>query len=461
MTDQPFEKRIDLAHDYLNEGESRVVPLAVSYGQLTVDDRASRGHVKTAAAEEALAACANVKPQADRVYALVIGLGSSEFWGVNNNGDSFPENALLGLPPVDSPMAFFDKYKARIRPGWGYKTFLKGHVFEEHRNSNPRFAIGGIQDTFWNNRMHRVENLIWIDRKKGKKWAERLDAGKTIGTSMACKVPFDRCSLCSNLAPTRAQYCPHLKPGTSAYQLRQIRDDGLAVSMINDFPHFFDESCVENPAAPEALSIMKVASDAAKVAARKQAELKKTGPDLPLDVMLDDVKQLYQSEPHLPASVIDKLRQFPLTDVTAGLKKLGMALRPSEMFALCYGADALPTKVARDLDDQVWVAPVRDGYDPRLAEAAQVKIASLPDPRATQRVVDLLTPFATKRSYLEPYLTPRLMQTPVKAAHAIVARPDLQPYLDAYHGLYKRASGEFGYGATQLYATYQGLHGAW
>lgn len=468
-TPDHLEKRITLDHDHsLNEGEARVVKLAQSSRGLEVDDRRSQGlhRTKSAAAEEALAACHNVKAVPGRVYALVIGLGASEYWGVNNNGDSFPENALLGLPPADAVMGFFDRYAARIKQGWGYKTFLKGHVFEEHRNTSPKLAIGGIQDTFWNNRMRRVENLIWIDRNKGKKWSDRLDNGVTIGTSMACRVPFDRCSVCNNLAPTRPTYCVHIKPGTSAYSLRQIKDDGTPVSMINDFPHFFDESCVENPAAPEALSIMKVARDQTKAAMvlaapPKAAKLEKQGPDLPLDVVLDEFQTLYQHEPLLPQPVLDKLRNFSMKEVTAGLAKVGMCLRPSELFYVVFGDDALSPKMAYELDQAVVYVPPSDGWRDSIEQNTTVKFAGC-SLFNVERVVNLVRPFAEKRSYDEPYLTPRRMRAPlVKAANLRVSlTPAHTPYLAIYHGIYKKAHGEFGYGARQLQNAYAAAYGA-
>lgn len=465
-TSDYLEKRVALDNTALNEGESRTVKLAQTSRGLEVDDRLQQGfsRVKSAAAEEALAACHNVKPTPGWVYALVIGLGASEFWGVNNNGDAFPENALLGLPPADVVMGFFDRFASRIRQGWGYKTFLKGHVFEEHRNTNPKLAIGKIIDTFWNNRMHRVENLIGVERAKGAKWAGRLDKGETISTSMAARVPFDRCSLCQNLAPTRGQYCVHIKQGGSEYALRHIKADGTAVAMINDFPHFFDESCVENPAAPEALSIMKVARDQTKAAVAaaptKLAELKKEGPDLPLDVVLDEFQTLYQHEPLLPKPVLDKLAQFNIKDVTAGLAKLGMCLRPSELYYVAFGDDALSPKLAYELDQAVvYMTPV-DGW--RDAIATRVKFANSSFGN-TERVANLVRPFAEKRSYIEPYLTPRRMRAPVIKAASLRINLDaaLAPYLAVYHGIYKKASGEFGYGARQLQSAYDVAHGSY
>jgi hypothetical protein len=467
-TDTSMEKRYALTDDaFLGADEQRSVVLAAGPRGLEVDDRLSRGQVKTAAAEEAIAEALTIKPVKGRIYLLVVGLGARESWGDNNNGDAFPRNALLGLPPADVVIAFFDRYKSRIKPGWGYKTFLKGHVFQEHRNTNPTLAIGGIHATFWNNRMQRVENLIWIDRVKGKKWADRADAGGIVGTSMACRVPFDRCSVCGNLAPTRNQYCVHLKPRNPLFELRKIRDDGTSVAMINDFPHFFDESCVETPAAPEALQIMKVASANTlpiKGAATKLAEIKKTGPDLPVDVLYDDFHSLYGTEAPIPSMVLEQLRQYNLPEVVEGFKSAGMALRPSELFTLCFGDQAIAPKLASIVDAAVLdVEP--NGQGVHVAQDKMViKAAGLVNPNNVARVRQLIAPFIEKRSYDEPYFTKRLWQSYTKRASVsrVFTPPDelTTNLLRVYHGLYKHACGEYGYGLTHVNRVHEGYHGS-
>lgn len=447
-----LEKHIGLTDgDFLSEGEQRMVPLADCHGRLEVDDRFSRGHVKTAASNEAIEAASKVKPHPDRVYVMVIGLGSSEFWGVNNNGDSFPEAALLGRPPSDRPMSFFDKYAHRIKGKWGHETFRQAHAFQEHMNSNPSLAIGGIHDTFWNSRMHRVENIVYLDRKnaRGKKWVDRIDNGIPVGTSMACRIPFDRCSLCQNIAPTRPQYCKHIKMGTPDYSLRQIKPDGKAVSMINDFPTFFDESFVETPAAPEALMIMKVARDESKIAAQKQAEIKKEGPDLPLDVSMDDLQGLYEAERQLPPAVLSKLSAMGLVNAIKAASGLGICLRPSEVYSVHLGLDSLAGDDLSRLDKAaLYVAP--DSI--KTATIGLNKLGS-PDHIKVAKCVDILRPFASTRSYQEPYVTTRLMSKIATITGHRVSPSlsgDVIPLLGIYHTLYKEACGEFGYGQSQL-----------
>lgn len=463
--DNLLEKRIGAADlTALGEGEHSAIPLYNNRGVLEVDDRLSRPRVKTAAAEEAVAAALKVKPDPSKVYVLVVGLGAEEFWGVNNNGDSFPENALLGLPPKGVSMSFFDRYAARLPKEWGFKTFRKAHVFEEHRNTSPKLSIGDVVDTFWNNRMRRVENLIGISREKGKKWAEKVDNGLGLATSMACRVPFDRCSLCGNLAPTRVTYCGHLRAGHPQYALRQIGSDGKPVAMINDFPVFFDESCVETPAAPEALMIMKVASD--KAAGKKEAEHVKTDPELPLDVAMDDLAGLYATERPLPDVVVEKLSHLGLPAALKAAADLGMCLRPSEVFRITYGMNALNTKEAADLDRKALSAhPSQLSLTPWMSLADRARRPLTRDGSAVKQAswdvaaINLLRPFAAGRSYQEPHLTGRLMK-----AASVRWRPEHlsdtdRGLLGMYHALYQAACGDFGYGPKQAALAYVGRRG--
>jgi hypothetical protein len=348
-------------------------------------------------------------------------------------------------------MAFFDRYKSRMKGKWGHETFMTAHAFQEHQNSNPKFAIGGIHGTFWNVRMHRVENITWLDRDnlKGKKWVDRVDAGEPVGTSMACKVPFDRCSVCGNLAPTKGSYCNHLRIGTREYALRQIRPDGKAVSMINDFPVFFDESFVETPAAPEALMIMKIASDQQKLAQQKVAEIKKEGPDLPLDVALDDLRGMYEAESSLPAPVVSKLATLGLSNAIKAASSLGICLRPSEVFAIQFGVEKFAAGELETLDEAcLFVTPheVKSAANQHVGAIDHIKVA---------RGVDLLKPFASTRSYQEPHITGRLLRKLATFRPLGVPAPSyqLQSLIGVYHSLYKAASGEYGYGSTQLALT--------
>jgi len=72
---------------------------------------------------------------------------------------------------------------------------------------------------------------------------------------MGCKIKYDVCSICGNKAPTRAQYCTHLKN-----ELNKIYSDGRVVCAYNPKPNFFDISIVWRPADKTGYMLKKVAN---------------------------------------------------------------------------------------------------------------------------------------------------------------------------------------------------------
>jgi len=70
-----------------------------------------------------------------------------------------------------------------------------------------------------------------------------------------CGVPYDLCSICGNEAPTRAQYCDHMK-----YNKLSLTKEGNQVFCYNDQPHLHDISQVAVPAFRVAFALSKVAS---------------------------------------------------------------------------------------------------------------------------------------------------------------------------------------------------------
>jgi hypothetical protein len=56
---------------------------------------------------------AKLKPRPEGRYILLNALGAHEYWGVNRNGDAFPEWSLKGDPP---PKEVLDIIKHKIKP---------------------------------------------------------------------------------------------------------------------------------------------------------------------------------------------------------------------------------------------------------------------------------------------------------------------------------------------------------
>ena len=182
----------------------------------------------------------SVQRDPNSAYIWVIGVSAMEFYGCNNNGDSFYESDLK-------------KY---------HDTFVSNaNVFLHHVNKDPKKGIGKPIYSYYNDVMHRVELICEINKNSigASDIVNKIKAGEPIFVSMGCNVQFDVCSICGNKAKTRAQYCTHLK-----YNMKKILPNGQQIYAINPTPKFFDISIVKKPADPTAFTLDKAASDASE-----------------------------------------------------------------------------------------------------------------------------------------------------------------------------------------------------
>lgn len=174
-----------------------------------------------------------IQPTPGKTYILVLAMGASEFYGPNRNGDAFRESELKKT----------------------YKTFETGaHVYKSHVNKDPAKSYGNVVKAFYNDDMHRVELVLEIDNHKAPDIVDKVNSGQSVAVSMGCKIKFDVCSICGNKAPTRAQYCSHLRN-----ELNKIYPDGRIVCADNPDPKFFDISVVWRPADKTGYMLKKVA----------------------------------------------------------------------------------------------------------------------------------------------------------------------------------------------------------
>lgn len=106
-----------------------------------------------------------LKPPEGMTGIHLVALGDAEAYGMNRNGDLFSKEACV-------------KY---------HDTFVKhGHVYEHHRNKDPRKALGQIKAAAYNPDMHRIELYIWADNEKSHDHLERLEKTGEVSFSMAC-----------------------------------------------------------------------------------------------------------------------------------------------------------------------------------------------------------------------------------------------------------------------------------
>ena len=308
-----------------------------------IGEGADLSHEKLASA--ALDFSNNVRSKPGSTYILVLAMGASEYYGPNRNGDAFREIELK-------------KH---------YPTFeTNAHVFKSHVNKDPAKSIGYVTKAFYNDEMHRVELILELIDSKCPEIVSKIRDNQDVAVSMGCRIKYDVCTICGNKAPTRADYCKHLK-----YEMNEIYPDGRIVAADNPAPNFFDISVVWRPADKTGYMLKKVANFrnrevgesstalSLKVAATnlvskylsKAAEIDKiiTGigvnPDSVVSSREKDlsVKWLKSLAPtmisntnRLSDSTIGSLASLPLSKTLNGLSSKGIVLMTPEFLDLIF-----------------------------------------------------------------------------------------------------------------------------
>lgn len=321
----------------------------------------------------------NIRPRDDGRYILLNALGAGEYWGVNKNGDYFPEWSLLGEEPTVAVQDYVRSKSLPMPPIWGFKTFeLFAYPYEHHNNSDPMLSIGErVLCAAYNERMHRVELIVFIDKNKAPGLVKRIDNGEYIPWSMGAKLLWDTCSICGNAAKNRGEYCEHLKG-----MLNKVFPDGRKVFAYNYFPRFFDISAVIVPADRSAYSLRKVASanpvfvDMGFVSPRQQPmelagmekfasliDFLQTGGEKVADIEKEIItepaenlgpkpiapslwKIIYnlakrdrEMSEDIPPIRLKELQDYPVSQVLSALTSAGMVLKPEEVDALTQGSE--------------------------------------------------------------------------------------------------------------------------
>jgi hypothetical protein len=196
----------------------------------------------------------NIKFAKDEIPVHMIAIGATEDYGPNRNGDGFSRECCQNYHNT------FEKY---------------ARFYRDHANKNPAKSFGIVKASAYHEPMRRIELVVALngskeaaDRNGGliaDKEMEKLANDKDIAVSMACKIPFDKCSSCGNTAKTRAEYCDavenggHCKAGGLRRNIGRVLDDGHVLHADNPNPSFFDISHVFRPADRIAYVFGKVA----------------------------------------------------------------------------------------------------------------------------------------------------------------------------------------------------------
>lgn len=356
-----------------------------------------------------------LKPDNVHVYVIINAMGASEYWGQNSNGDIWPEDQLC-----------------HEGDDYGYRTYLKGHVFRHHNNDDPKKAIGDVVFSGYNPHMHRIELVARISKKKAPRTCEKISNGEFPPCSMGAKVEGDVCVYppCGHFSKKVAEYCDHLK----FHMGEMIKDGpyaGLKHGARNVKPKLFDisevivpadkTSCVMGDITP-AFKFASAELDAFwnqpswKIAyylsmAGKQAEIEKEIPVnieevfTPADKKKSEKKIqkaaefLRSREPELPRKLLAKLgRDHTLPQVLSSFAYLGIPLRPSEFQYLVLTRSG-QQKLAEDLDGMGYVfAPRFDGLQGAF---------TLGDNFVLPEIAKEAAAHVPARSLFHPYLTAR------------------------------------------------------
>jgi hypothetical protein len=445
-------KKIIELDDYFPTGEPTVQTVLTWNNGRSVDT--SRITKYASAALDYIKA---VAPEPGKTSLLLNALGAEETYGPNRNGDGFPEFPV----PARGKIASMDR-KWYVPPGeeltHHYASFEKNpaHAFKHHANRDPSKASGVVKKAFWNPRMHRVELLVSVDNDKDPEWVKRASDGEFVPVSMGCRIKRDVCARCGNEAPTRADYCDHVK-----FAMNAVDENGFKDYVHNPSPDFFDISRVFRPADRTGYTLKKVAyvhevrlsADLGEIAERlalKSSAVQK----------LSDIDKVIRAEPLASSTLTpdersfivkfrdhaspklasaeaintNQLLMYPLGEVLSAAASNGVVFKDAEFIALAT------TKLAGKM---LRLSPV---IVAKIAAAARWSLDTFAErPELLDELIDsgvleasktasALAPFFAhireKRAYVGEMLYRRLVP------EGVGLRPDAAPTTDVLHTQY-------------------------
>lgn len=364
-------------------------------GNISILDLTKTELIKQAMYSEISDFLNTLKPKPGRSYLHVNMLGSSDIYGPTRNGDYFSSETL-------------QKY---------YKTFqtTPAKFFKHHRNKKDSPSFGTVIFSAYNPVMQRIELIVEADEATSKEIDSLIAQGMFPKTSMACRLPYDVCSICGNKARTRDEYCAHLM-----FEMNKLYPDGRKVYAINDNNiTWFDCSWVARPADPTSSILTKVAEDMPEMSAAERAEIEGfteklakvvKWADLIKDIgdsgnIMDNVTQtVLDTTEDLPMSLTDVLKNYSLNDSLAAMASLGIS--PSlaflaELIAKIYIGDGY-----EGIGDLV------EGYMEQIPEKdkhAQIPIIKLESPQSqvNPNLIAALAPFVPKSSLIKAAIEKR------------------------------------------------------
>lgn len=332
----------------------------------------------------------SVQPLPGKTIVLVLALGAYETYDLNRNGDGFNEfpykpgyKVTCGHPACQKGDAWVSRGELITDH---FKTFEQfATIYKHHQNKDPSKSYGDVLKAFWNPQMHRVELLLGIDNVKAPDIVQRIADGEYPAVSMGCRIAYDVCTICGHRAPTRAQYCDHLK-----FKMRQVMPNGLRAGALNPTPKFFDISFVVKPADQTGYMLKKVANvyevrssaelgeklaafEEKRAAIKKMSDIDKTIRGVSVDakssVTPGEQRFLskYRDSVALPAgrriptfsrTTIIRMSSHPVPDVLASLRAAGVHPTTAELMQLVLSKSAPGLAPSEDsLDRATFLKP--------------------------------------------------------------------------------------------------------
>lgn len=274
-----------------------------------------------------------ITPKKNASLIHLIALGAHETTGPNRNGDAFRTNFLKQAHP----------------------TFKKhGALYRNHKSKDYSARDGDIEKTAFHDAMGRAELLVSANHDKCADWLSDLEKGKRVDFSMGFDCEYDECSKCGHLAPTRKDYCEHVKRGAAEpYGMGRILPDGTLCHVFNDKGVFNDISKVGVGADMIAQSLRKVAGLDEEIIGGADL-MEQLFPDVSLEKYATKIAlatKLSRMEKQVPALGIlrDKetkaiseklaaqLRGLSAQAMFGELAKLGCLLPARDLFSLVMG----------------------------------------------------------------------------------------------------------------------------
>ncbi len=194
----------------------------------------------------------------DELPVHALGIGATEAYGSNRNGDGFNEKICQARHHT-----FVSRPLSHVKEG----EHGGARVYTHHNNKNPLKSYGYVKASAYNEKMRRIELLLAVNTKESaarrngglvlpEEYLEKLSNSELLPFSMACKLPYDVCAICHNKAAHRGEYCDNdtciaedgFRGFGCKHGLTKVADNGRQQYVENPGCTFFDFSIVGRPA---------------------------------------------------------------------------------------------------------------------------------------------------------------------------------------------------------------------